>query len=180
MAERYAAFLRGINMGGKNILSMPALEEAFSGLGFADVATVLNSGNVLFSAERTDTEVLRSRISGMIREVFGLNTSVFVGELETIRGILSLAPDWWGTDDRGVYDNLVFILSGESAEEICAQLGDPSEGLERVMPCGSAIFWSYDLANYQKSRWWKKTASKGVAEKLTIRTANTVRRVCRQ
>lgn len=41
----------------------------------------------------------------------------------------------------------------------------------------NVIFWSFDLKRYQKSLWWKKTASKGLAEKLTIRNANTLLKI---
>ena len=74
-------------------------------------------------------------------------------------------------------DNLIFILSSETPEEICALIGEPSEGLERIQQDNTVIFWSFDRKAYQKCNWWKKTASAGIAEKLTIRTANTLKKL---
>lgn len=52
--KEYAAFLRGINVSGKNKIAMAELKALFIGMGFAGVSTVLNSGNVLFSSESAD------------------------------------------------------------------------------------------------------------------------------
>jgi len=44
----YVALLRGINVGGNNMISMKSLKASFDELGFQDVATYINSGNILF------------------------------------------------------------------------------------------------------------------------------------
>ena len=49
--SKYIALLCGINVGGKNKVSMPVLKEAFEAAGFADVKTYINSGNVIFRAD---------------------------------------------------------------------------------------------------------------------------------
>jgi uncharacterized protein (DUF1697 family) len=48
----YVALLRGINVGGKNLIRMPALKAAFEDQGFQDVATYIQSGNVVFARRR--------------------------------------------------------------------------------------------------------------------------------
>ena len=53
---RYVALLRGINISGKNKIPMPELKKGFESLSFENVRTYLNSGNVLFSTEETDTD----------------------------------------------------------------------------------------------------------------------------
>ena len=55
---RYIALLRGINISGKNKISMPELKTALGEKGFADVKTYLNSGNVIFSDDETDAAKL--------------------------------------------------------------------------------------------------------------------------
>ncbi len=54
--ERYVALLRGINISGKNKISMVELKNGFEGLSFENVKTYLNSGNVVFSSSENDTE----------------------------------------------------------------------------------------------------------------------------
>lgn len=54
--KRYIAFLRGINISGKNKVPMAELKKGFEGLDFTEVKTYLNSGNVIFSSDEDDIE----------------------------------------------------------------------------------------------------------------------------
>ena len=47
----------------------------------------------------------------------------------------------------------------------------------KIKDYNNSIFWSYDLKNYRKSNWWSKTASTNIKDKITIRTANTMKKV---
>lgn len=175
--KRYLALLRGINISGKNQIAMPELKTAAAALGFDDVRTHLNSGNLLFTAPETEPLQLGIRIREMIRGTFGLDIPVLVLPQDELREILANAPEWWGTADRGIYDNLIFVLPGSTPEIIAEQIGAPTEGLEQILIFRRCIFWSFDRAKYAKANWWKKTASNGIAELLTIRTANTLRKI---
>lgn len=177
--NRYIALLRGINISGKNKIPMSELKAAFAELGYQKVVTHLNSGNVVFSTEDTTETVLADEISRMIQECFGLSIPVFVISQEELEKLLEQAPDWWGTDDKEIYDNLIFVIPPACAKTIAEQIGEPSTELEQILPCGNAFFWSFNLKKHAKANWWKKTASPGVGEKLTIRTANTLRKVVR-
>lgn len=174
--ERYIALLRGINISGKNRLSMPELKACFAEEGYTDVITYLNSGNVVFSDRRTDPARKAKKIEAMIRKRFSLDIPVYVILEKDLQKLLETAPDWWGTEDKAIYDNLIFVLPPYTAEEIKNDIGDSSEGLERILIKDNVIFWSFDRKNYAKANWWKKTAAAGIGEKITIRTAGTVRK----
>ena len=60
--NNYVALLRGINVGGNNIIRMTALKACFETLGFQDVSTYIQSGNVLFSTAESDTVKLTAKI----------------------------------------------------------------------------------------------------------------------
>ena len=92
--KRYIALLRGINISGKNKISMPELKSIFIKLGYADVITYLNSGNVLFSVNEYNEFILANSIQAMIREQFDLDIPVIVISQETLKALLSKAPDW--------------------------------------------------------------------------------------
>lgn len=172
--KRYIALLRGVNISGKNKIVMSELKEAFEKLGFTDVKTYLNSGNVVFSAKR---EFTADDIEKMINESFGVCTKVCITDDEKLADILKNAPEWWGTADKDIYDNLIFVIPPMSAEEIYEKIGEPSEKLEKIFIYKDVIFWSFDRKNYAMANWWKKTASAGIGEFLTIRTANTVKKI---
>lgn len=175
--KRQAALLRGINISGKNKIAMPELKREFEELGFREVRTYLNSGNVLFESETEDPGELTEMIEMMIRDHFQLNIPVFVIALDDLKDILEHAPSWWGGDDKAIYDNLIFILPPTDYEEVHAQIGEPKEGLERIENYRNAVFWSFDLKLHQKTNWWPKTAALPIGSRLTIRTANTVRKL---
>lgn len=65
--DRYVALLRGINVGGKNKLSMSELKEELKKDEFTDVVTYLNSGNVIFSSNREDPQILANKMRTRIK-----------------------------------------------------------------------------------------------------------------
>lgn len=174
---RCIALLRGINISGKNKISMPELKTALSEKGFADVKTYLNSGNVIFSDDEQDAVKLAESIRAIIFEVFHLEIPVFVISQDELKCLLLKAPSWWGSGSKDIYDNLIFAITPYSIETVSDKIGEPSAELEKVQICGNAAFWSFDRKLYAKANWWKKTATPGIGEMVTIRTANTLRKI---
>ena len=130
----------------------------------------MNSGNITFASETDDAKPI---IEKMIAEKFGLIIPACLIDMDDLKEILLHSPEWWGSGNKEKYDNLIFILSSETPEEICALVGEASEGLESIQIYKNVFFWTFDRRAYQKCNWWKKTASAGIADKLTIKTANT-------
>lgn len=175
--NRYFAFLRGINVSGKNKVPMAELKSCFEKLGFEEIKTYLNSGNIAFSSDREDRESLTDQIETMIQERFGLNVPVFVIPKDELTDILHNAPDWWGSESKEIYDNLIFIMPPATFADVFSEIGEPKEELEKIQNYKAAVFWSFSRKDYQKTNWWPKTASAAISSRLTIRTANTVRKI---
>ena len=76
----------------------------------------------------------------MIQKRFGLDIPVFVILQEKLEDILSKAPDWWGTSDKDIYDNLIFVMSPATAEIIAEKIGEPTKELEQICICDNTIF----------------------------------------
>lgn len=174
---RYIALLRGINISGKNKILMPELKAALIEKGFSEVSTYLNSGNIIFSDVETDTIVLSEKIKTLIQEKFTLDIPVFVIAQNELKTLLTKAPSWWGSDSKDIYDNLIFAITPYSIATVADKIGEPSAELEKVQICGNAAFWSFDRKLYAKANWWKKTATPGIGEMITIRTSNTLRKI---
>ena len=175
--KRYIALLRGINISGKNKISMSELKTGLAELGFAEIATYLNSGNVIFSSATDDKNILSDKIKSMIKERFELEIPVFIILQEELEELLKNAPDWWGEDKKEIYDNIIFMMSPLSYEKLYDEIGSPKAEYEKVHPYKNVVFWSFSRKDYQKTNWWSKTASAKVREKITIRTANTIRKI---
>ena len=175
--KRYVALLRGINISGKNKVSMSELKIGFESLGFEAVKTYLNSGNVIFSSYKDDISSLSSQIETMTRDQFGLDVPTFVISQEDLENIIHNAPNWWHSGNKEIYDNLIFIMPSATFSEVLAEIGEPRKELEKIANYKEAIFWSFSRKDYQKTNWWPKTASVNIRNKLTIRTANTVKKI---
>lgn len=175
--NRYIAFLRGVNVSGKNKVSMAELKSSFEKLGFEEIKTYLNSGNIVFSSDREDCESFPNQIEAMIQEQFGFNVPVFVIPKDELADILCNAPDWWGDENKEIYDNLIFIMPPATFSDVFSEIGEPKEELEKIQNYKAAVFWSFSRKDYQKTNWWPKTASAAISSRLTIRTANTVRKI---
>lgn len=80
MKTVYIALLRGINVGGKNMIKMADLKRTFEALGLGRVQTYIQSGNVLFDSDEEE-KTLRDRIEREIEAVFGFSVSVILERL---------------------------------------------------------------------------------------------------
>ena len=175
--KRYIAFLRGVNISGRNKVTMAELKKGVERLGYEEVKTYLNSGNVIFSSDENDIGSITKQIVMTIKSQFDLDIPVFVIGKEELEDILHNAPDWWGSDDKEIYDNLIFIMPPVTFADVFNEIGEPKEELEKIEDYKEAIFWSFSRKDYQKTNWWSKTASGSISNKLTIRTASTIRKI---
>ena len=89
---KYAAFLRGINVGGKNKIKMETLREVCAALGFQNVKTYINSGNVIFETAKTDDVKLAEKLESAIEKEFALKIKVIVRTMAEIEEIIENNP----------------------------------------------------------------------------------------
>lgn len=175
--KRYVALLRGINVGGKNKIAMKDLKINLENLGYENVKTYLNSGNVVFSSSESDIDKLMHQIEKMIKQEFNLDIPVLVVLQEHLIDILNNAPAWWHRNGKEIYDNLIFIIPPSTFADVYAELGEPNKDLEKISNYEDVIFWSFVRKDFNKTNWWAKTASVKISTKLTIRIANTVKKI---
>ena len=174
---KYIVLLRGINISGKNKIAMNLLKKELESLGYKNVMTYLNSGNIILNSEELSNEKIVNNINLMIKDKFNLDIPVFVISLNELESILDNSPNWWGSDNKEIYDNLIFMFTNTNYDEVFNEVGDPTESIDMTENYKNVIFWSFDLKNYRKSNWWINTASCSIKDKITIRTANTIRKV---
>lgn len=174
---QYIALLRGINISGKNKISISELKFELEKNKYQNVSTYLNTGNVIFESDIDDKETIMQDIYNIIKNKFNLEIPLFIMTSLELEDILNNNPNWWGTDNKKIYDNIIFIIPPTRYEDVYNTIGEPKEDIEQIKEYNNYIFWSYDLKNYRKSNWWSKTASTNINNKITIRTANTMRKV---
>lgn len=174
---KYIAFLRGINISGKNKISMDELKNDFKDLGFENILTVLNSGNIIFNSLNTDKLIIKSNIEEMIKEKYQFDIPTFVISYDELNELYNNHPNWWNTNNKEIYDNVIFIIHPHTFSEIYNVLGEPKANLEQIEEYKNNIFWSYVLKDYRKTNWWSKTINTSISHYITIRTGNTIQKI---
>lgn len=175
--EKYIIFLRGINISGKNKIEMKKLKEETIKLGYFNVSTYLNSGNLILSSNIDNKNEIKNSIDKMIKNKFNLDIPIFIIKQEELKDLLDNKPGFCKENDKEIYNNIIFIIKPCTYEEVYKELGTPDKKLEKIKEYNNNIYWSYNLKDYRKSIWWKNTASKDIRNKITIRTYNTVKKV---
>lgn len=173
--EKYIALLRGINVGGKNKISMSALKTVFEEVGFIGVKTYINSGNIVFSSAIQDISELAGISESAITDNFGLNIPVVIRSVKDLADILAQAPPWWDRD-KGAVNYAIFVIPPFAVEEVFAVIGEAKPGYEQVDHYGNVIFWSAPRETFAKTRW-SKIAGSSANNHVTIRNANTVNKL---
>ncbi len=173
--NKYVALLRGINVGGKNKVSMPELKELFQQNGFYDVITYINSGNIIFSSEDSDIESLKRQAETLILERFRLSLSVMVISADDLGEALHRAPAWWDVDKESKH-NAIFVIPPTTVNEVFQEVGEIKPEYEQVGYFGRVIFWSAPLKTFSRTRWSNVVGS-SVYDKITIRNSNTFKKL---
>jgi Uncharacterized protein conserved in bacteria len=173
--EKYIALLRGINVGGKNKVPMAELKKAFEAIGFSDVKTYINSGNVIFSSSIQNKSELVEKSERAIADKFGLNIPVVIVSVAELADVISHAPKWWNKNKEDV-NYVVFPISPITVEEVFTAVGEIKPEYEKVSHYGGVIFWAAPLKVFTKTSWAKITNS-AVNNSVTIRNANTVNKL---
>lgn len=88
----YVAFLRAINVGGTSIIRMTDLAKAFEGMGFTDVKTYIQSGNVVFNTSEKDTAKLETKIAKAVAAAFKAKPEIMVRTLDELKSVVCSNP----------------------------------------------------------------------------------------
>ena len=142
---RYAALLRGLNVGGKGRVPMPALKALLSGLGLRDVQTLLQSGNAVFESD-LDMETLTARIRAAFLAQFGFDGFPAVRDAEALRRLKQGLPfseaeraEAHAADPEAEHLYVYFTDTQPEPEQIRAIMGDAPTG-DRLVAGERALY----------------------------------------
>ena len=137
--SRYAAFLGSVNVGG-NKVTMAALREAMTAAGFARVATVVASGNVLFAHDAAPDDALAARIAALVEARFGFRTFAAVRDRDAVARAIEDNP--FARDGAA---NLVHTMLLDRPLDPAGfdRLVADHRGCERIAPGNRALFIDY-------------------------------------
>ena len=172
---RYVAFLRGVNVGGKNIIKMEQLRDVFRNNDCRNVLTYINSGNVVFESDVVESE-LQNVCEDFLLEAFGFNVPVFAMTTSDFIDSLTNAPDWWNKSLDSTHD-IFYIIPPMTVEKVCNYIGPISGKHEKIAYTDKMIFWTAAEVTYYRSQWNRVFKDKLIFQGITVRNANTTLKV---
>jgi uncharacterized protein (DUF1697 family) len=134
----YVALLRGINVGKAKRVAMAALREMATDLGYTDVATHLNSGNLLLSTDE-DADTVRRRVEQAVEETFGLHADVMVRTADQLAETLAANPFPDGDPSRVT----VAFLAGPAPSGLEERLAALAADDEPYLVRGAEVYVHY-------------------------------------
>jgi uncharacterized protein (DUF1697 family) len=167
----YVALLRGINVGGNNLIRMPALKACFEAQGFCDVATYIQSGNVLFTAGRTNPHALTVAIEKTLSKTFAYQSRVVVRSFEQMKATVEGAPRGFGRLPAAYRYDVIFLKDpltpGDAMKSVSAR-----PGVDRVFPGASVLYFSRVISKASQSHL-SRVVGTPAYQNMTIRNWNT-------
>lgn len=168
---KYVCLLRGINVGGNHQVSMSDLRIVFERLGYDDVSTYINSGNVIFSADVKPTTVT---IEKALATAFGFAIPAHIVDAKRMRAIAEAIPAIWQNDTTQKSD-VIYLLSDIDAPEIIEELSRKPE-IETIMYVPGALLCNVERTNQSRASLLKLMGTP-VYKRMTIRNVNTARKL---
>jgi uncharacterized protein (DUF1697 family) len=170
---QYLALLRGINVGGKNLVNMAELREAFEGMGFDDVATYINSGNVLFRAPRQKADDLAARIEAELSRRFGIELKIVLVTQAQLEKVVDDAPPGFG--DPAYRCDVIFVRKPLTVKKAFSVV-ELKEGVDQAWP-GKGVFYFSRLDAKASSSRLSKFAGLPEYKNTTIRSWSTTKKL---
>jgi uncharacterized protein (DUF1697 family) len=166
----YVALLRGINVGGNNIIKMAALSKTFESLGLTDVKTFIQSGNVVFATTEPKA-ALTKKIESALDAAFGYASKVVVLSAKELAAVVTEAPRGFGEDPARYRYDVLFVKPPLTARAALAEV-DTAPGVDDVHAGKHALYFRRLIAKATKSRL-PKLVQKPIYKSLTLRNWNT-------
>jgi len=169
--KKYLSLLRGINVGGNNIIKMVDLKSCFESIGFANVQTYIQSGNVLFESEENDIEKLTSNVEKVLSERFNYSLKVVIVSQKQLEKIVRNAPQGFGIDMDSFRYDVYFLKEPLTVNEVIKYI-KLKEGVDAIYPGDSVVYASKLISKASQSRL-TKIISLPIYQNMTIRNWNT-------
>ena len=167
----YVALLRGINVGGKNLIKMTDLAACFQALGFVDVRTFIQSGNVIFNAGQTGPSQLASMIEEALSKTFNYEARVVLRSAEEMQDIVANAPEGFGSEPAAYRYDVIFLKEPLTPVE-AMQSVSIKEGVDQAFTGNGVLYFSRLISKATQSHL-TRIISMPIYQSMTIRNWNT-------
>ena len=139
-------------------------------MGFEDVSSYINSGNIIFKAKEDDPRKLESEIEKMLLGEYKLKCKVVVRSFAEISELIKSLPKTWKGDPDWKY-NVMFLRHSIDSKKILDDL-HPKPGIEEVIYRPGTLLWSARTSDLARSTMVKLSSQK-IYQDMTVRNLNT-------
>lgn len=172
MAEiQHLALLRGINVGGNNIIKMTDLKSCFEEMGFADVATYIQSGNVLFKSSEKDKAKLTKKIEAGLSERFRYQARLVIVTHKQLKQAVEETPRGFGKEPEKFRYDVIFLKEPLTPKEAMKSVST-REGVDKAYS-GKAVLYFSRLISRATQSHLTRIIGLPVYQNMTIRNWNT-------
>lgn len=172
--NKFISLLRGINVGGHNKIKMSDLKTLYESLGFSNVQTYIQSGNVIFESNNNDKVTLENGIKTEIKKVFNYDITVILRTSTELKNVVQNNP----LADR-YYDIkklCVVFMKSQPNNSLVQELLDQFTGEEKFIFRGKEIY-AYYPNGYGRSKADNNFYEKNLKVKSTARNWNSVNKI---
>lgn len=169
--QKYVALLRGINVGGNNVIPMAKLRAAFEGMGFDDVVTYIASGNVVFATKATPTAKLTKKIATTLSKAFDYESTLLVISAAELEAVVREAPPAFGKEPAKYRYDVLFVMPPMTAKRALPDVPTRA-GVDETFAGTHALYFRRLIAKATQSKLAKIT-SMPLYKSLTVRNWNT-------
>jgi uncharacterized protein (DUF1697 family) len=168
----YVILLRGINVGGKNLVPMAGLRKCLEEKGFSNVSTYIASGNVILKSDKRTNDI-KAQIEEVLPENFKIDDAfikVLVLTHKQLQTIIDNKPKGFGEQPEKYHSDVIFLMGIDSAQAMPAF--NPREGVDQVW-AGNGVIYSQRLSSLRTKSHLSKIMVTPLYKSMTIRNWNT-------
>jgi uncharacterized protein (DUF1697 family) len=169
----YVAFLRGINVGGNNIIKMADLRDALTQAGFQWVKTYIQSGNVIFQSEIAQKNIIEKNLEKLLSGTFHYTARVLVRSKKDMQDTVNHLPKIFENTERK--HNIIFLSDQINSRDILTKFEIKKE-IEEISYRPWVLFWSAKMDTITRSNMLKLSTRKEYQE-MTVRNINTTKKI---
>ena len=170
----FVALLRGVNVGGNNMIKMSSLKQSFERMGFVQVATYINSGNIIFKTKEMDARKLEVKIEKMLLQEYQLDSKVVIRTLAEMAKLVQSLPESWSNESEW-RNNVMFLRHTIDSKRILDDLPVKSD-IEEIVYRPGALLWSVKASDASRTNM-ARFGSHKLYREVTVRNLNTTRKL---
>lgn len=176
--QKYLALLRGINVGGSNIIKMADLKACFEKNGFGNVKTYIQSGNVVFEAQKAKTTDLAEKIEKMLSSAFNYKAKVVIRTKAQLEAAIASAPKGFGTEPANFRYYVIFLKEPVTTEQAMREI-PIKDGVDSASPGAEGVVFHTRVETKATQSHLNKLIAMPIYQNMTIRNWNTTSKLAK-